>query len=207
MLQRPLTTMSACLIPSPRLGGGRILVRAVGCFLALYAPGRRAVCLAQMALLLIFASSSHEVLAQRLYKYRDANGQVYYSDRIPADQSKRGREELNSQGVTVKTVEQAKSAEQLAREAQLAALRAEQQRLKERFLAERRAKDRVLLRTFNNEEELIGRRDSRIDAIEIIIQITQGNINQLNRRYLELQKAAAEMELSGRPVPKDTRWR
>jgi ribosomal protein L19E len=47
--------------------------------------------------------------AGALYKWIDENGQIRYSDRLPAAQVKKKHHQLNSQGVVLSTKEAAKS--------------------------------------------------------------------------------------------------
>ncbi|MCB1629640.1 MAG: DUF4124 domain-containing protein, partial [Xanthomonadales bacterium] len=53
------------------------------------------------------------VSAAKLYKWVDENGNVHYSDQVPPSQAKQARSELNEQGVAVKQVDRALTAEEL----------------------------------------------------------------------------------------------
>ena len=55
--------------------------------------------------------------AGALYKWVDENGNVRYSDKIPANQAKQGHSQLNSQGVVINTQEKAKTEAELAAQA------------------------------------------------------------------------------------------
>jgi hypothetical protein len=52
--------------------------------------------------------------AGTLYKWIDENGEVRYSDRMPANQVKREHQTLNSQGVVITTKSAAKTEEEIA---------------------------------------------------------------------------------------------
>ena len=50
--------------------------------------------------LALFGASS-PVAAASLYKWTDEDGQIRYSDRLPADQLKKKHQQLNSQGIVL----------------------------------------------------------------------------------------------------------
>lgn len=154
---------------------GRLMV-AVGAALLLSTPG---------------------VHAGKLYKWVDEHGQVRYGDRVPPEYAKKRNETLNSQGIVVETRAAQKTAEQLAEEQRLAALRA----AKEHRQREQAHKDRILLDTFTNEDEMILTRDGKLEAIEAIIRVTTGRIEKIRQKLSDLTKRAANLERAGRPVP------
>jgi hypothetical protein len=137
------------------------------------------------------------VQAGKLYKWVDENGQVRYGDSIPPQYAKKRTETLNQQGVVVKTKSAAKTPEQLAAERRQAELKAEEE-VKRR---EQAHKDRILLDTFTNEDEMIMTRDGKIEAIEAIIRVTGGRIEKIKQRLSVLSLRAANLERSGKPVP------
>ena len=134
--------------------------------------------------------------AAKLYKWVDEDGQTHYSDKVPPNAAKRARSELDQHGVTVDRVDAAKTQEQLLREAEEERLRREQQRLAEK----QRQADRVLLRTFRSEDDIVMTRDGQIQAVETYIRVTQANIKRLKSTLNEMQDHAAKLELSGQTV-------
>ena len=135
--------------------------------------------------------------AGKLYKWVDENGQIRYGDRIPPQYARKSNETLNQQGITVDRKEAAKTPEQIA-----AAQRLEEAReAAERVQQEKDRKDRILLDTFTNEDEMVLTRDGKIEAIEAIIRVTNGRTEKLKLRLSELKTRAANMERSGKPVP------
>ncbi len=147
-------------------------------------------------LVILLSVGSSAVSAQKLYKWTDSEGRTYYSDRVPPQHTNRARTELSEQGVAVDAVDAAKTPEQLEVEARVAELRAKQQRL----IAEQADRDRALLRTFDTEAEIFVARDRKLDAINIIIQVTGNNIKRLKSQLQGLQKNAAALELKGKRV-------
>ena len=146
----------------------------------------------------ILALSITPAQAGKLKKWIDENGQVQYGDSIPPRYAKKSIQTLNNEGVVIKTRAAAKTPEQIAREKQLAALKASQERVRK---AQAR-NDRILLDTFTNEDEMIMTRDGKVEAIEAIIRVTKGRIEKIRQRLSSQKQRAANMERAGKPVPK-----
>ncbi|HFD80600.1 MAG TPA: DUF4124 domain-containing protein [Gammaproteobacteria bacterium] len=138
-----------------------------------------------------------EAQAGKLYKWVDENGQVRYGDQIPARYARNRNETLNDHGVVLETRAAAKTPEQIAEEQRLERLRKEEERKRR----EQAHKDRILLDTFTNEDEMIMTRDGKIEAIEAIIRVTKGRIGKIKQRLSSQRRRAASLERSGKPVP------
>ena len=132
-----------------------------------------------------------------MYKWVDENGEVHYSDRVPPEESRQGRKEINEQGRTVKVYERAKTPEELAEARRQRAIQEEN----ERKAAEQAKKDQVLLATYTNEEDMINTRDGKLASIEGLIQLTERRIESMQKRLVELTDDAASYERSGKQVP------
>lgn len=147
-------------------------------------------------LLALIAAPAAAQGAKKLYKWTDEKGNVYYSDKVPPDQVKQGREELNAQGVTTKTVDRALTAEELAEkrareaEARRLAEEAKRQADEEKRFISAYANEEDLHRSFNQNLELLGQQiaSSRAD-----VGLRQKSLDQLLAR-------AAEVERSGKKV-------
>ena len=128
--------------------------------------------------------------AATLYKWVDEDGNVHYSSQLPANQNKKGHQQLNKQGVVLTTQEAAKSAEELAVEAEekrkLEAEQAEQARIK----AAQDAQDRVLLLTFSSEAEIEHARENRIEVIDSVIRLINSSIESTQTKLDELKHSA-----------------
>jgi hypothetical protein len=150
-----------------------------------------------------------EAVAAKLYKWIDEDGNVHYSSRLPANQAKNQHQKLNNQGIVVSTTRAAKTEEELAAEAE--AKRKEEERLaqeKERLAEEARLKaiqeqkDRVLLMTFSNEDEIIHAREDRIEVINSVIELINKNITSTEQKLAELEKTADQLYTSqGKEIP------
>ncbi|GMQ88859.1 MAG: hypothetical protein BMS9Abin09_0299 [Gammaproteobacteria bacterium] len=151
--------------------------------------------LALSAALGFAAVSTH---AGKLYKWVDDTGQIRYGDRIPPQYAKIKNETLSDQGIVVETKAAAKTPEQRAEEERLAAQEAE----KERIRVEAARKDSILLDTFTNEDEMIMTRDGKIEAIEAVIRVTNDRTGKNKLRLADMKLRAANMERSGKAIPK-----
>ena len=134
--------------------------------------------------------------AGKLYKWVDDEGRTHYSDKVPPSDTHRARSHLDEHGITVKEVDAAKTEEELRQEAEQERLRQERQRLVEK----QQAQDRVLLRTFRSEDDILMTRNGQVQAVDTYIRVTQANIKRLKTTLDEMQQRAAERELSGKPV-------
>ena len=138
--------------------------------------------------------------AGKLYRWVDEDGNVQFSDQVPPSAVRKERAVLDERGLEVNRVEQAKTAEQLAQEAELERLRKEKQRL----IEAQEAEDRVLLRSFRSVDDIALARDGKLAAVDVLIQVAKTNNKRLKAKLVEQQKAAAAWERSGRPVPLKT---
>jgi hypothetical protein len=136
---------------------------------------------------LCFAQGSR---GPKLYRWVDANGQVYYSDKIPPEQSTHDRDILNSHGVHVGTEQGQVTPEErieLARkEAEAAAI--EQQKL------EVARHDRMLLETYLSVEDIADLRDRRLELLESQIKVTELYLTNLRKRLASLEGEAARFK-------------
>jgi len=132
----------------------------------------------------------------KMYRWVDEQGMVHYGDRIPPEYSRQGSTELSEQGIPVKVNPPAKTAAQLAEEARQAKIREEERRRAE----DAAAHDRMLLSTFNTEDDLITVRDGKIASLESAIKIAKGRIESLKGTLQDLKHRAADMERKGEPV-------
>jgi len=135
----------------------------------------------------------------KLYRWVDEAGRVHYTDTLPPSQAERARRELNDRGREVERVERAKTAEERAKEQELARLRAEQKRL----IEQQQAADRVLLKTFRSEDDIILARNGKLAAIDVMIQIANSNLKQIKGQLVEMQNSAANQERSGKKITKN----
>lgn len=147
----------------------------------------------------VFAASvlDHTAQAGQLYRWSDAQGNIYYSDKVPPQYSKYRRSKLNEQGITVDIVEKSKTKDEFEREQKLKDLRSAQQKLLEAQLAE----DRTLLRSFASDKELEASFKAKLDTLDILQSVNLANISRLEALLDAQEKRAADLERSGKKVP------
>jgi len=140
---------------------------------------------------------SSSQVAPNLFKWTDESGKVHYGDHVPPEYAKQERKILNEQGVEKKTLEAAKTPEQIAEAERLAAAQKEQ----ERIAAEQASHDRMLLATFTNEDDMVMTRDGKIAAVDGQLRVTRDRIDKLELNLAESTREAAELERAGKPIP------
>jgi hypothetical protein len=113
---------------------------------------------------------------------------------VPNEYRKTRIEVLNKNGVVVRVIAAPKNKAELAEEAR------HQKELDK--IAERKRKDRLLLRTFTTERDLIIARDNRVKAVQSLIDITQSNNSNVEFNLRNLRERAGNYERGGQKLPK-----
>jgi chromosome segregation ATPase len=133
------------------------------------------------------------------FRWVDENGQVHYGDHLPPQDVDKAYSVINKEGITINSVEKAKTKEQLAEERRLQQQRAQQEKL----ARERAAYDHILLDTYMKVSDLEETRDRYIATLEGAIKVAQHKLSNLNNDLDKLQRSAANLEREGKPVPED----
>jgi hypothetical protein len=121
---------------------------------------------------------------QKVYKWTDDQGNVHFSDSIPAEHAERPKEVLNDHGVTVGELEGKKTAEQLEQER----IEKDQQVAQE---LQRRA-DQALLATYLSVEEILMHRDRRVELFQAQARVTELYLRNLDHRLQGLREEASK---------------
>ena len=132
----------------------------------------------------ILLGSVSTALAQKLYRWVDKDGAVHYTDSVPPEYAELDRDILNKQGIKVGDEEGAKTEEERAEEARLAA--AEQAERDAKAAARRR--DQILLDTYLSVEEIEMLRDPRVELLQARIRVTEQYLTNLRKRMVELER-------------------
>ena len=131
------------------------------------------------------------------YKWTDEKGIIHYGDKIPPEYAARANIELGRSGVTLKKNEGQLTTEQLiAREVAQKKLDDEQKKVLE--IARR---NKALLTTYNNEQEIDVAKDKSLQQAEDTIRGIQQKITDTQQRQLQLQREADSYK--GKKVPAD----
>ena len=141
--------------------------------------------------LLALALAAGPVEAQKLYRWVDKNGQVHYGDKVPPEYANQDRDVLNKSGVKVGT-------EQAAGTPEAIKAREEAERAKA-AAAEQARRDRMLLQTYQNPDEIELLRARRLDQIDAQLLIQEQSLANLKQRRTE------QMRQAGRYAPRSTK--
>jgi len=147
-----------------------------------------------MCLLMIF---SCVVNAQKLYKWKDGEGNVYYSDQVPPEAVDKERSELNSQGIAVNKIERSLTKEE--RDTLNALL--EQQKIAAEEAAEKRKNQELLLITYKSEEDINNEYDERLEKINNSMKAAKIASESQQKSLSQLLEHAANLERNGKTVP------
>ncbi|NCF13929.1 MAG: DUF4124 domain-containing protein [Gammaproteobacteria bacterium] len=132
---------------------------------------------------------SSSVLArdeQKVYKWVDEDGNVFFSDKIPVDASDHPKDVLNDRGVTIDNLEGKKTAEQLEQERKENELRVAQE-------LQVRA-DRALLATYLSVDEIEMHRDRRVELFQAQTRVTELYLRNLETRLQKLRNDASRYQ-------------
>lgn len=131
-----------------------------------------------------------------MYKWKDKDGNVHFSDQVPPDAAGYAREKFNNQGVAVEQVDRA-----LTPEEQKARDDAKRKAEEEAKAAEARRKaDEALLNSYASEEDLTRAYNQRMDLLAQTIEARKVEIGAREQSLSKLVAQAAEMERGGRSV-------
>jgi hypothetical protein len=133
----------------------------------------------------------------QMYRWTDDQGRVHYSDSPPPAAARQERRVLDDRGITVRTLERARTPEEIEAE------RLEQERLDQarREREEQERRDRVLLQSFGSERELINARDDRVALLDGTLTITREKIRGLREQLARLEEREQRLQSQGREVP------
>lgn len=148
--------------------------------------------------LILLLSCSLPVQA-KLYKWVDEEGNIHFGDKVPARYLVKEHEELNTQGLTVKTHDAAETEEEIAEKRRKERV----QRELEKKAKEQEKRDRVLLDTYTTERDLIAARDARLDAVASQMQLSESIIADAERKLASTEKRITRIKVSGRTIPQN----
>lgn len=143
-----------------------------------------------MAVLLMVSAST---LAANLYRYENDQGVMVINDTVPPEFVHKGYDIISPNGRLIERVPRALTPEELA------AKSAEDRAALDR--AKQAEADKKLLTIFSSAADAERARDRKIEAIDVNINVTRGNILKLQGDFNTAQAQAAERERAGQKVP------
>lgn len=144
------------------------------------------------AVLFALASSALAKDEGKVYRWVDENGDVHYSDSIPAKYRDRPKDVLDDTGITIGMIEGKKTEEQLEQ----ARIEKEIREAKEKQLQA----DRALLATYLSVDEIVMHRDRRVELFQAQSRVTELYLRNLERRLQKLRDEASRYQ----PYSEDT---
>ena len=132
-----------------------------------------------------------------LYRWVDSKGKVHYSDQVPPEDAGQERKVMDRSGRTLDVIERSKTEEELRELKRLKKIREEEKRQQEL----QASRDRVLLLTYQSEQEIVAARDTRLSTIELAKDHARESLAAQRQRLSEIRHKAAEFERSSRPIP------
>ena len=146
-----------------------------------------------LGMILLLGLSTQVLAGGHLYRYTNDQGVEVIDDSIPPEYVKKGYDVLTTSGRLLEHVPAAMTPEQLAAQKKKEALKQEQ--------AKQLEADKKLLEMFSGPKDAERARDRKMEAIDVYINVTKGNINKLQGDYDQAQAQAAERERAGQKVP------
>jgi hypothetical protein len=150
-----------------------------------------------ITLIALLASYAH---AAGLYKWKDAEGNIYFSDKVPPKNSSLERSVLNEKGRIIDIKDAAKTPDELIQFKRIKAL----QKTKQAMLEEQLEKDAFLLKLYRTEADVDSMVMSKSSMINTHIDVAKLQTPKLKAQLVNSQKQAANFERSGKEVPQDT---
>ncbi len=141
---------------------------------------------------------------QYYYRYKDSEGHQVITSTLPPEVADQGYEIISPRGNVLKTIQPAKTKEEIAQdqnaieERRKADLKIEENKKQAELQAK---KDDILLKSFSSEDDIIRSRDEKIASIEVLEQIMHENITRLNKQLKDANDSKANYLKSGQKVP------
>ena len=138
-----------------------------------------------------------EQRGKQLYRYKGTEGQTVLNDVISPEFAHKGYSILNAKGRVIEVVPRSLTEEELV--AQGASLQ-EAKRRRE-LAAIQKEKDQQLLIMYSDIADAERARDSKLEALDVMVSINNSNIMRLQKEYDQVQEQAAGSEREGKKVP------
>jgi hypothetical protein len=131
------------------------------------------------------------------YRWRDAQGQLHYSDSLASDALKYGYDVVNDRGTVVRHVSRPLSPDEAAQARQQAALTAQRQRAAD----EAARADAQMLAAYPDAAAFQAAQQMALDTVDQQIGTTRGNLLTQEKALTELLARAGELERERQAVP------
>lgn len=131
------------------------------------------------------------------FKWRDAQGNLHYSDSVPSEAVKFGYDIVNPQGLVVKHVERAKTDAEIAAAKMDAAKAAAERRVEEQHARD----DEQLLSNYPQEDDLRYAQKQQREMLDQQVKAADASLRNQEQSLADLLDRAAEAERTGKELP------
>ena len=138
----------------------------------------------------------------KLYRWVDDDGNIHYTDRMPASATDEEHEVMDERG-TVMERRESREVERERREQIEAAEAAERRRDKER--EKQRRRDRIIMLTFTTERDILLTREDRVEAVQVQINIVEHNIERLRTERRQVARRLEKLPEDAPPAEEHRR--
>lgn len=135
-------------------------------------------------------------VAAKMYKWVDDKGVTHYGETIPPEYAHKDRTELNKAGRTVGKKEVLTPEERLAKEQAEA-----QKREEEEVAREQKRRDKALISTYSNVEEIDLARSRNLQQVEARIDSIGSQLKMVESNLTGLKKEADGYNAAGKKIP------
>ena len=149
------------------------------------------------SLIIVIIMCSMAIPAQaRIVCWTNKEGVKECGDKVPPEYAELGHKELDKRGFVVDETAREKTDEELAEEKRQYEIQAEQEQLAQ----EAARRDKILLDTFSNVDDIEMTRDGKIAAIQTSISLAEARNQKLQAELDKLVEQAANEERAGKPI-------
>lgn len=145
-----------------------------------------------LGLLMLVLAWTDAMAATRMYRYENEQGVLVIDYSVPPELVHKGYEVLNTHGRVIETVPRALTTKELEAKGV--------EEMKRLNAARQAEQDKKLLAIFSGPADAERARDRKIEALDVYINVTRGNILKLREDFNNTQAQAAERERAGQPV-------
>jgi Domain of unknown function (DUF4124) len=135
-------------------------------------------------------------VAAKLYKWVDNNGTTHYGETIPPEYADKDRVELNKEGRVIKSEEVMTPERRRAKE-----LEEEKKREEDKAAYEQQLRDKTLLNTYSNVNEIDLAKTRSLQQIDARINVLDSYLKSANEKLLALQAEANNDTEANRKIP------
>jgi hypothetical protein len=135
-------------------------------------------------------------VAAKLYKWVDDNGITHYGETIPPEFAGKDREELSKDGRVIRTEEVMTPERRLAKEKE-----DEKAREDAKAALEQQRRDKTLLNTYSNVNEIDLARNRSLQQIDARINVLTSYVKATNEKIVSLQTEADNDTKANRKIP------